>query len=132
MEPKSAKETLLLVTSDHGSLNVNPKETIYLNCLPKAILNLQVRKNQKTIMPIGGPRELFLHIKEEKLIETKEWLSQKIGGKAQIIETIEAAEKGLFGLGLVNREVFERIGNLMILPYGNETVSFEDSEDRKN
>jgi hypothetical protein len=128
LETKTAKETLLLVTADHGGLNINPKETTYLNCLPKAILNLQVDKNRKTIMPIGGPRELFLHIKEEKLVETKEWLIQKIGNKAQIIETKQAAEKGLFGLGIPDREVLERTGNLMILPYGNETVWYENSE----
>ena len=131
LETKTAKETLLLVTADHGGLNVEPKETTYLNCLPKALLNLQVGKNRKPILPIGGPRELFLHIKEEKLAETKEWLVQKIGNKAQIIETKEVAEKGLFGLGIPNREVFERIGNLMILPYGNETVWFENSESGK-
>jgi hypothetical protein len=82
-------------------------------------------------MPIGGPRELFLHIKEEKLVETKEWLEQKIGNKAQIIETKEAAEKGLFGLGIPNKEIFERTGNLMILPYGKETVWYENSEGNK-
>ena len=83
-------------------------------------------------MPIGGPRELLLHIKEEKLAETKEWLVQKIGNIAQIIETKEAAEKGLFGLGIPDREIFERTGNLMVLPYRNETVWFENSEVREN
>jgi hypothetical protein len=132
LENKTAKETLLLVTADHGGLNVEPKRTTYLNCFPKAILNLQVGKNHKTILPIGGPRELLLHIKEEKLAETKEWLVQKIGNIAQIIETKEAAEKGLFGLGIPDREIFERTGNLMILPYRNETVWFENSEVREN
>ncbi|MGA3291250.1 MAG: alkaline phosphatase family protein [Candidatus Bathyarchaeia archaeon] len=131
IDPKTAKETLLLVTADHGGLNVDPKETTYLNCLPKTILNLQAEKNGKPILPTGSPREVFLHIKEEKLAETKEWLQQKIGNKAQIIETKEAIEDGLFGLGLASRELFERIGNLMILPYGNETVWFESSECRK-
>jgi hypothetical protein len=128
IDSKTAKETLLLITADHGGIKIDPRETTYLNWLPRTILNLQVGKNRKPILPIGGPREVFLHIKEEKLIETKEFLSQKIGNKAQIIETKEAAEKGLFGLGVPNREVFERIGNLMILPYGNETVWFESPE----
>lgn len=125
INPKIAKETLLLVTADHGGLNIDPKKTIYLNCLPKAILNLHLGKNRKPILPIGGPREVFLHIKEEKLAETKEWLLQKIGDRAQIIETVEAAERSLFGLGHASKELFERTGNLMILPYGNETVWFE-------
>ena len=132
IDHKTAKETLLLVTADHGGVKVDPKETTYLNCFPKAILNLQVGKNRKPILPIGSPREVFLHIKEEKLAETKEYLQRKIGDKAQIIETKEAAEKGLFGLGFAGREFLERIGNLMILPYGNQTVWFEDSEGRKN
>ena len=131
IEPKTAKETLLLVTADHGGVKVDPKETTYLNCLPKTMLNLKAGKDRKPIFPLGGPREVFLHIKDEKLIETKEWLSQKIGNKAQIIETKEAAEKGLFGLGVPSGEVFERTGNLMILPYGNETIWFENSENRK-
>ncbi len=131
IDPKTAKETLLLVTADHGGLNVDPQETTYLNCLPKTILNLQVEKNRKPILPTGSPREVFLHIKEEKLIETKGWLLEKIGSKAQIIETAEAAEKGLFGSGVANREFFDRVGNLMILPYGNETVWFESSEGKK-
>ncbi len=131
LDTKTAKETLLLLTADHGGLNIDPKKTIYLNCLPKAILNLQVNKNRKTIMPIGGPRELFLHIKEKKLVETKEWLVQKIGNKAQIIETKQAAEKGLFGVGIPDREVIDRTGNLMILPYRNETVWYENSESNR-
>ncbi len=131
IDPKTAKETLLLITADHGGLNVEPNETTYLNCLPKAILNLQIEKNRKPILPTGGPREVFLHIKEEKLVETKEWLLQRIGDKAQIIETAEAAERGLFGLGSATSELFERTGNLMILPYGNETVWFESPEEEK-
>ena len=127
IDHKTAKETLLLVTADHGGVNVDPKETTYLNCFPKAILNLQVGKNRKPILPLGSPREVFLHIKEEKLAETKEYLMQKIGEKAQIIETNEAAKKGLFGSGFAGREFLERTGNLMILPYGNQTVWFEDS-----
>ena len=127
LETKTAKETLLLVTADHGGLNVEPRETTYLNCYPKAILNMQVGRNRKTIFPLGGPRELFLHVKEEKLAETKEWLMQKVGGRAQIIETKEAAARGLFGLGVPDAEFFRRTGNLLILPYGKETVWFADS-----
>jgi predicted AlkP superfamily pyrophosphatase or phosphodiesterase len=131
IDSKTAKETLLLVTADHGGVNVDPKETTYLNYLPKTILNLQVGKNRKPILPTGSPREIFLHIKDEKLVETKEWFLQKIGNKAQIIETKKAAEKGVFGLREASEGFFERTGNLMILPYGNQTVWFENPEGRR-
>lgn len=125
---KTAKETTLLLTADHGGVNVDLERTVYL---PKAALHLQTGKNRKPILPIGSPREIFLHVKEEKLAETKQWLLKKIGDKAQIIETQEAAEKGLFGVGDVSEGFFERTGNLLILPYGNETVWFENPEGRR-
>jgi predicted AlkP superfamily pyrophosphatase or phosphodiesterase len=129
-DAKTAKETLLLVTADHGGVDVNPNETTYINLLPK-LLNFQVGKNRKPILPLGSPREIFLHIKERKLVETKQWLIQKIGHKAKIIETREVAEKGLFGLDPARTEILERTGNLMILPYGDQTVWFENPEGRK-
>lgn len=129
-DAKTAKETLLLVSADHGGVAVNPNETTYLNILPK-LLNFQVGKNRKPILPLGSYREIFLHVKERKLEETKQWFAQKIGHKAKVIETKEAAEKGLFGLGVAGKEMLERTGNLMILPYGDQTVWFESSGGRK-
>jgi hypothetical protein len=37
----------------------------------------------------------------------------------------------LFGLGEVGNEFFDRVGNLLILPYENETVWFEHFKGRK-
>jgi hypothetical protein len=34
-------------------------------------------------------------------------------------------------LGDASKEFFERAGNLLILPYGNETIWFENSEGKK-
>jgi hypothetical protein len=131
LDKKAAKKTLILVTADHGGLSVNPKQTTYLNFTNYTMPNLQKGENQKPIDPTGSLREIFLHIKEEKIPETKQLLEQKLGSKAQVIETKEAAQRGFFGLGDTSREFFERTGNLMILPFQNETVWFENSEGRR-
>ncbi len=131
IDAKTAKKTLLFVTADHGGLNVNPKQTTYLNFSNYTVPNLQTEDNQKPILPTGSLREVFLHIKEEKIQETKQLLEKKIGNKAQIVETREAAKNGFFGLGVTSEEFFERTGNLMILPFANETVWFENSEGRR-
>jgi len=128
INPKTAQKTLLLLSADHGGVDVVPSETTYLNRFPKLIRNLQRGKGGQHILPVGSPREVFLHVKEEKLRETSELLSREIGKKAEIVETKEAVEGGLFGLGDVSNEFLERIGNLLILPYRNETVWFERSE----
>ena len=128
LDPKIAKDTLLLLTADHGGVDVDIEKTVYI---PKTALPLQTGKNHEPIAPTGSYREIFLHIKESKLVETKLWLLKKIGDKAQIIETKEAAEKGLFGIGKVSKSFFERAGNLLILPYGNETIWFEGPNERR-
>jgi predicted AlkP superfamily pyrophosphatase or phosphodiesterase len=127
----TAKETLVLMTSDHGGVNIVPQNTTYLNEFPQVVKNLQVSKGGRRILPTGSARDVFLHVKEDKLAETKELLTQKIGGKAKIVETKKAIKNGLFGLGDVGSEFFERAGNLIILPYRNETVWFEHFKGRR-
>lgn len=128
---KTAKETLVLVTSDHGGVNIVPQNTTYLNEFPQVVKNLQCNKGGKHILPTGSARDIFLHVREDKLTETKELLAQKIGDKAKIVETKEAIKNGLFGLGGVSREFSDRVGNLLILPYRNETVWFEHFKGRR-
>ena len=45
--------------------------------------------------------------------------------KAEIMETTSAIKKELFGIGKINKKFLERTGNLLILPYDNETIWFE-------
>ncbi|MCL2869014.1 MAG: alkaline phosphatase family protein [Candidatus Bathyarchaeota archaeon] len=126
LDLKTAKDTLLLLTADHGGIDVDTDKTVYL---PKTALPMQTDINQEPIPPTGSYREIFLHIEEKKLAETKQWLHKKIGDKAQIIETQEATEKGLFGINKISEGFFERTGNLLILPYDNETIWFKDPKE---
>jgi hypothetical protein len=125
IDSKIARQTLLLMASDHGGINIIPEDTTYLNGFTDVLCNLKQGKTGKTILPTGGARDVFLHVKEEKLAETQKLLTKKIGNKAKIVEIKDALNKGLFGQGEVTREFIERAGNLLILPYRNETVWFE-------
>lgn len=128
---KTAKETLFLVTSDHGGVDINPQNTTYINEFPEVVENFKIGRNGKQIFPTGSARDVFLHIKEEKLAETIDLLNQKIGGKARILETNEAVNKGMFGLGDINKNFLDRAGNCLILPYDNETIWFEHTKGRR-
>ena len=125
INPETAKQTLLLMTSDHGGVNIVPEDTTYLNGFTDVLRNLKQGKTGKTILPTGSARDVFLHVKEEKLTETQELLKKKIGNKAKIVKTKDALNKGLFGRGEITRQFTDRAGNLLILPYRNETVWFE-------
>lgn len=125
IDDKYSRETLLILTSDHGELNVLPEKTTYLNKYPKIIKNLQCNQKGTPILPTGSPRDIFLHVKKEKLTETKQILTQNLKKKAEIMEMASAIKKELFGIGKINKKFLERAGNLLILPYDNETIWFE-------
>jgi predicted AlkP superfamily pyrophosphatase or phosphodiesterase len=131
LNPQAAQETLLLLTADHGGVQVAPEETIYLSLNSESITNAKIGAHRKKIMPTGSPRDIFLHVKEQKLLETKEALIKSIGKKAQVLETQEALQAGLFGVGKPNSDFLTRTGNLLVMPYGRETLWFEHRSGRK-
>ena len=131
IDDKTAKETLLLITADHGTIDTNPNNTIYLSRTQNPLTYRKCGKNRKRIPPTGSPRDIFLHIREDKLGETKEALAQQLGSNAQVLETSKAAKSGLFGIGETPKEFFERTGNLMILPSDKRTIWFSNPEGRK-
>lgn len=127
-----AEETLIILTSDHGQLTVNPKETIYLN---KFNIEESFRRSVKgkIIQPSGSPRDLYIHLKPSKIKEVKNFLSIKLKEKAEVIEVNEAVEKGLFGLlnEKPKRKFYERAGDLLILPLNNNTVWYKHFKGEK-
>jgi len=127
----TAKETLLLITADHGSINADPEKTTYLNTTQKPLTYRQLGKDRRRIHPTGSPRDIFLHIKKEKLAQTQDTLTLELGDKAQVVETEEAIKSGLFGLGKPSQAFMERAGNLLILPHGKENVWFKNPQGRK-
>jgi hypothetical protein len=131
VDVKTARQTLFLLTSDHGEVTIVPEDTTYLNGFTDVLCNLKQGRTGKTILPTGSARDVFLHVKEEKLAETQDLLTNKIGDKARVIETRDAVGEGLFGRGEVSSQFVDRAGNLLILPYRNETVWFEHFADIK-
>ena len=58
----TAKETLVLVTSDHGGVNIAPQNTTYLNEFPQVAKESAVRQGGKRVMPTGSARDVFLQM----------------------------------------------------------------------
>jgi hypothetical protein len=48
-----------------------------------------------------------------------------------VIETKEAVRQGLFGVGWEHPQFKSRAGNLLILPYYNQTIWYEHFEGKK-
>ncbi|MCW3976287.1 MAG: alkaline phosphatase family protein, partial [Candidatus Bathyarchaeota archaeon] len=82
MDKKTASETIILIIADHGIIGVSPNDTIYLNKYKRLIKNLQISENGNLIPPTGSPRDVFLHIKQDKIEEMYDFLSEELKEKA--------------------------------------------------
>lgn len=129
----TASNIALFLSADHGQIGVNPKNTIYLEQIEGLVENFQVDEDGKLIPPTGGARDIFLHIKEEKLNQTLELLRRELVDVAEVLETKVAIRDGLFGSGNIHPKFLDRIGNVLILAHKNNTIwyHFDPKEDFK-
>jgi predicted AlkP superfamily pyrophosphatase or phosphodiesterase len=128
---QTAADVLLLVTADHGHISVSPRATLYLNRYPTFVRSLAVSRAGKKILPWGSPRDLFLRVQEENLLETASWLARRLAGKATVMTIDEALQQQLFGLGKCHRYFKRRVGNLLILPHRDSLIWYEHLKGKK-
>ncbi|MBL8099096.1 MAG: alkaline phosphatase family protein [Anaerolineales bacterium] len=118
------KKVLFLMTADHGVAEVDPNKTIFLNKnvnfrgVEKFI---KANRRGQLIVPAGSARDMFLHVKENALDDAQEFLSNRLYGKGDVVKTEDLIKQGYFG-DEISKRFRERVGNLVILSYINETV----------
>lgn len=125
VDPTIAKQSLLLMTADHGHSNIKKDDIINLNKYPAIEKNFMVGPQGRKILPTGSPHDVFLFIQPEKIKEVMDFLTEELRGMADVITTEEALKAGLFGLNQPNPKFIKRIGNVLILPYKHYHVWYE-------
>ncbi|MGB0387559.1 MAG: alkaline phosphatase family protein [Ardenticatenaceae bacterium] len=119
------KKTLLMITADHGHVEVDPATTTYLNLHPECAgieSYLKTNRDGQLLVPGGSCRDMFLYIQDHWLDEAHTWLSECLAGKAVVYKVQDLLNHGLFG-PLPNSDAFlGRVGNLVILPYRHQSV----------
>lgn len=117
------RDTLLLITADHGQVEVSPQTTVYINTVFPAVRDAIQRDDEgRLLAPAGSARDLFFHIRDERLDDIFAALSAlpELQGKAEVYKTADLIQAGLFGTP--SQRLLERVGNLVILPYPGESV----------
>jgi predicted AlkP superfamily pyrophosphatase or phosphodiesterase len=118
-----ADGTLLMMTADHGQVEVDPHTTYYLNKeVPWIARSLKTNKRGSLLVPAGSARDMFLHVKEESLDALVADLRQRLAGKAEVYPTRELLAQHFFGQQAPADVFLQRVGNVVILPYKHETV----------
>jgi predicted AlkP superfamily pyrophosphatase or phosphodiesterase len=125
----TVKQTLLVLTADHGQVEVDPRKTYFLN---RQIANieqyLQTNRRGKALVPAGSARDMFLHVKEERLDEAVACLQTHLAGRAEVYRTEQLVAQRFFGSSQPSKEFQTRVGNVVILPYQYETVWWHEEE----
>lgn len=105
----AAKNTLLLLTSDHGTHTFASEKTVVVTDHPALFRDLQ-------IPPTGSSRAAYLYPKAGRQESVRRYLTRKFGDGFLLLESEEALKRGLFGRGEVAAETRDRIGELIALP----------------
>jgi hypothetical protein len=119
------RQTLLVVTADHGQVDTNLQNVVYVNELWPDITKFLKRapRTGLPIAPCGGVgRNLFLHVEPQGRNEVRDRLTQLLCQKAVVATVSELVEDGIFGKRIPSTRFFERAGDLVVLPYAHESV----------
>lgn len=123
--------TLLMLTADHGQVDVNPDKTIYLNQRREFVgLERFLKHNRQhwPLAPAGSARDLFLAIHEERLDEAQAFLAARLAGRAEVHKTADLIATGYFGPLPPSPVFLARVGNLVILPFAGEAVFWYEKD----
>ena len=118
-------DTLIVLSADHGQMKVDYRSTFYINLQPEfQELRCYLRANKKGRMlpPGGSPRDMFLYVREEYVGRAQTLLRKMLGGRADVLRIEQLIDAGLFGTSHPSEAFMSRVGNLVILPRGDETV----------
>lgn len=120
---RGKEDTLFVLSADHGQIRVNPKETIYLDAIAGLHGLFKVSPAGKTILPWGGPREVFIAIKDNLHKKTLSLIDEAIGDQVELLDSRMALEAGLFGPSSDRHPHIEsRLGDVIVLPKYYKTV----------
>lgn len=117
--------TLLLLTADHGQVDIDPAATIRVNrAWPGILQHLRAGRDGRPLAPAGSTRDLFLHVRDGSVETVCDHLRRVLDGRAEVHPTADLIAAGLFGD--VTPRLLERVGNVVVLPYAGETTWWDD------
>lgn len=125
------KNTLLMLTADHGQVEVDPATTIYLNLRSKFNgLQKFLKSNHKgdLLVPAGSARDLFLYIHDDQIEAAQTFFANRLEGQADVVKVADLIAGGYFGPLPLSPAFLARVGNLVILPYAGESVWWYEAD----
>ena len=114
-------DALLVVTADHGQVDVDPERTVFVNqAWPEISEHLRRGPDGRPLAPAGSARDLFLHVLSGHVDEVVARLQSMLGDRAAVRRVEDLLGEGLFGDA--GERLLARLGDVVVLPRPGETV----------
>jgi len=110
-----AEKTLLILSSDHGFVSMNPDDYVQLRDAPdieRALL----------LPPVGEPRASYLFVREGGREHVSQVLNERLKDGLVCVDSRALLEDGLLGEGSPHPEVACRIGDLAVVATGHAGI----------
>jgi len=114
---RTAKDTTILLTADHGHINTNAKGRIDLRARPDLLGRLAVP-------PTGEPRLTYLHAADGNAEGLREATAAALGDSARVCTAKTAFDAGLFGGGIEHPAARARVGDVLAAPKRDKTLIY--------
>ena len=102
----------LLITADHGLIDTTPEHTIWLKDHPKLYETLT--------MPVcGETRAPFFYVRPSKVTDFENYIKNHLNHAGELIKGEALIKKQYFGLFEPNKQLFNRIGDYILLMKDN-------------
>jgi hypothetical protein len=107
--------TLLLMTADHGQIDVDPARVDALDVLwPPLIDRLRRDGRRRPLPPAGSARDCFLHVRPGHAQEVAHALAQRLEDRAEVRLVEALVSDGVFGI--VGPRLRARLADVCVLP----------------
>lgn len=109
---KSLEDTTVILSSDHGHIDIPPKKSLSLSDYPEVKKMLQ--------SPLSGePRVAYCYVKKEYLKDFPRIIQKYLGKYLAVFPSKELVRKGYFGLFKPTPDLMDRIGDYTIIMKDN-------------
>ncbi len=109
----------LIVTADHGQVDVKPQDMILLDELDGFDARLAIDRN-RPVQPYGSPRDVIVGTSGDSK-EFRDWISSILLEEADVLTTDDMIREGYFGK-VMSKTGRERMSDVWILPRASNTV----------
>lgn len=125
LDRKIASETLLIVTGDHGAVEIDRDGIIDLSKHQKLLDMLK-------LPPTGDSRACIMHTRDGMERKIRDYFELNFKNQFEIRSSKWFLDKGYFGLGDVRRETIDRIGDVIAVPKAYNVIDNSIIDTRRN